>query len=121
MVSTKNRCTPCRYLEEAGRWVRRTVTTQELAPAKFFYQDTPEDLQLGEQVKAEDETKKANGTYEPRITETMDFHYVHDHQRHRFAQLAIGGRFWTTLYTFGKWGFIFMILPTLIGVLSVSH
>jgi hypothetical protein len=93
--------------------------TQELAPAKFFYQDTPEDLQLGEQVKAEDETKKANGTYEPRITETMDFHYVHDHQRHRFAQLAIGGRFWTTLYTFGKWGFIFMILPTLIGVLSV--
>ncbi len=30
MVSTKNRCTPCRYLEEAGRWVRRTVTFQHL-------------------------------------------------------------------------------------------
>lgn len=29
MVSTKNRCTPCRYLEEAGRWVRRTVTERK--------------------------------------------------------------------------------------------
>ncbi|MCH2340613.1 MAG: DUF1525 domain-containing protein [Pseudomonas sp.] len=39
MVSTKNRCTPCRYLEEAGRWVRRTVTElrrayQDVADAK---------------------------------------------------------------------------------------
>src|SRR5690554_5522613 len=29
------------------------------------------------------------------------------------------GRFWMNLYVFGKWGFIFMILPTLIGVISV--
>ena len=28
MVSTKNRWTPCRSLEEAGRWVRRTVTAE---------------------------------------------------------------------------------------------
>lgn len=85
--------------------------TQELAPAKFFHQDTPEDLRLGEQIRAEDETKKANGTYEPRITEIVDFHYVYDHKRLRFAQLAMVGRFWTNLYAFGKWGFIWLIIP----------
>ncbi|MFI8743396.1 hypothetical protein ACQKD8_21500, partial [Pseudomonas sp. NPDC077405] len=37
MVSTKNRCTPCRYLEEAGRWVRRTVTI-------LFLSDVVEEL-----------------------------------------------------------------------------
>lgn len=93
--------------------------TQELAPISFFYQDSPEKLRFREQVEQEDAEKKAQGTYEPRITEIVDFHYVHDHQRHRFAQLAIGGRFWMGLYAFGKWGFIFMILPTLIGILSV--
>jgi hypothetical protein len=92
--------------------------TQELAPAKFFHQDTPEDLRLGEQVRAEDEAKKANGTYEPRITEIVDFHYVYDHQRHRFAQLAIGGRFWMGLYAFGKWGFIILLPVTFIAYLA---
>jgi hypothetical protein len=87
--------------------------TQELAPAKFFHQDTPEDLRQGEQVRAEDEAKKAQGTYDPRITETVDFHYAYDHQRHRFAQLSKGGRFWMVLYAFGKGGF-WITLPLLI-------
>ncbi len=87
--------------------------TQELAPASFFHQDSPEKLRFREQVEREDAERKALGTYEPRITETVDFHYVYDHQRHRFAQLSLAGRFWPGLYTFGKWGFIILILPTL--------
>ncbi|WP_158704656.1 hypothetical protein [Ectopseudomonas mendocina] len=83
--------------------------TRELAPASSFYQDSPERLRFRAQVEREDAEKKAQGTYEPRITETVDFHYVYDHQRHRFAQLSMGGRFWMNLYAFGKWGAIIVV------------
>src|SRR5690606_11349584 len=53
MVSTKNRCTPCRYLEEAGRWVRRTVTMPLLdqgAEMSFDPVDDGKSLILGSSV-----------------------------------------------------------------------
>ncbi len=96
-------------------WFRRASrvhlswgNTQELAPAKFFHKDNPERLRLREQAEREDAEKKDNGTYQPRITETQDFHYIHDHQRYRFAQLSVGGRFWMNLYIFGKGCTIFI-------------
>ncbi|WP_462380879.1 hypothetical protein [Pseudomonas sp. Marseille-QA0892] len=92
--------------------------SQDLAPASFFRQDSPEKLRFREQVEREDAEKKAQGTYEPRITETLDFHYVYDHQRHRFAHLSMQGRFWTTLYAFGKGGFIILLPVTLIAYLA---
>ena len=101
------------WLKKLGRVRLPWGNTQELAPAKFFYQDTPADLRLGEEVKREDAEKKAKGTYKPRITETEDFHYIHDHKRYRFAQLSAGGRFWINLYVFGKWGFIILAPVTL--------
>src|SRR5690606_38020751 len=60
-----------------------------------------------------DAVKQPNGTYKPRITETEDFHYIHDHQRHRFAQLSVVGQCWMNLSVFGKYGFIFLLLPAL--------
>ena len=63
------------WLKRTGRVRLPWGNTQELAPAKFFYQDTPADLRFGEEVRREDAEKKANGTYKPRITETEDFHY----------------------------------------------
>ncbi|SFQ59416.1 hypothetical protein SAMN05216578_101294 [Halopseudomonas formosensis] len=103
------------WLKKMGRVRLPWGNTQELAPAKFFYQDTPADLRFGEEVRREDAEKKANGTYKPRITETEDFHYIHDHQRHRFAQLSVGGRFWTNLYIFGK-GITLFVIPVYILV-----
>src|SRR5690554_6357078 len=90
-------------------------TTQELAPARLFYTDSPERLRIREQVEREDAAKKANGTYKPRLTKTDDFHHISDHQRYRFAQLSVERRFWMNLYVFGKWGFIILIPPTLIA------
>lgn len=107
------------WLKKMGRVRLPWGNTQELAPARFFYKDSPDRLRIREQVEREDAEQKANGTYKPRITETEDFHHIYDHQRYRFAQLSTGGRFWMNLYVFGKWGFIFMILPTFIGVISV--
>lgn len=101
------------WLKKLGRVRLPWGNTQELAPAKFFHKDSPKRLRIREQVEREDAEKKANGTYKPRITETEDFHYIHDHQRYRFAQLSVGGRFWMNLYVFGKWGFIFLLLPAL--------
>jgi len=103
-------------------WFRRASrvhlswgNTQELAPAKFFHKDSPERLRLREQAERKDAEKKANGIYQPRVTETQDFHYIHDHQRYRFAQLSVGGRFWMNLYVFGKWGFIILLPVTLVA------
>ncbi|WP_083272660.1 hypothetical protein [Pseudomonas sp. ENNP23] len=83
--------------------------TQEVAPAMFYWRNTPEHLRLCEQEEREDAEKKANGTYVPRMAESMDFHYIYNHQRHRFAQLSPGGRFWNYLYLYGK-GFFLMAL-----------
>ncbi|MGN5520118.1 hypothetical protein VF673_14720 [Halopseudomonas sp. Lyrl_26] len=103
------------WLKKMGRVRLPWGNTQELAPARFFYKDSPERLRIREQVEREDAEQKANGTYKPRITETEDFHYIYDHQRHRFAQLSVGGRFWTNLYIFGK-GITLFVIPVYILV-----
>src|SRR5690554_1475771 len=82
--------------------------TQERAPARLFYKDSSERVRIRAQVEREDAEQKDNGTYKPRITETEDFHHISDHQRYRSAQLSAGGRFWTSLYAFGKGGFSFL-------------
>src|SRR5690554_7602645 len=51
------------WLKKMGRIRLPWGNMQELAPAKFFYQDTPADLRFGEEVRREDAKKKANGTY----------------------------------------------------------
>src|SRR5690606_14137059 len=47
------------WLKKMGRIRLPWGNTQELAPAKFFYQDTPADLRFGEEVRRED--AKNNG------------------------------------------------------------
>ena len=101
------------WLKKMGRIRLPWGNTQELAPVRLFHKDSPDRLRIREQVEREDAEQKANGTYKPRITETEDFHHIYDHQRYRFAQLSIGGRFWMNLYVFGKWGFIILIPVTL--------
>ena len=107
------------WLKKLGRVRLPWGNTLELAPAKFFHKDSPERLRIREQVEREDAEKKANSTYKPRITETEDFHHIYDHQRYRFAQLSVGGRFWINLYVFGKWGFIILIPPTLFAHIAL--
>src|SRR5690606_39174188 len=108
------------WLKKMGRVRLPWGNTQELAPASFFYKDSPERLRIREQVEREDAEQKANGTYKPRITETEDFHYIYDHQRHRFAQLSVGGRFWTSLYAFGRGGFWFLFPLQIITCLAMA-
>src|SRR5690554_193911 len=108
------------WLKKMGRVRLPWGNTQELAPARFFYKDSPERLRIREQVEREDAEQKANGTYKPRITETEDFHHIYDHQRYRFAQLSAGGRFWTSLYTFGKGGFWFLFPLQIITCLAMA-
>ncbi|WP_083265510.1 MULTISPECIES: hypothetical protein [Pseudomonadaceae] len=84
--------------------------TQDVVPAWFYLRSSPEHLRLCEQEEREDAEKKANGTYVPRMAESMDFHYIYNHQRHRFAQLSPGGRFWNYLYLYGK-GWFWFFLP----------
>src|SRR5690554_8229051 len=92
------------WLKKMGRIRLPWGNTQELAPVRLFHKDSPDRLRIREQVEREDAEQKANGTYKPRITETGDFHHIYDHQRYRFAQLSVGGRFWMNLYAFGKGG-----------------
>src|SRR5690606_3265165 len=106
-------------LNKIGRVRLTWGNTQDLAPARFLYEDSPGRLRNREQVERGHAEQKANGTYKPRITETGDFHHIYDHQRYRFAQLSIGGRFWMNLYVFGKWGFIILIPPTLFAHIAL--
>ncbi|WP_165672036.1 DUF72 domain-containing protein [Metapseudomonas otitidis] len=84
--------------------------TQDVVPAWFYLKNSPEHLRLCEQEEREDAEKKANGTYVPRMAESMDFHYIYNHQRYRFAQLSPGGRFWNYLYLYGKGFFLTVII-----------
>src|SRR5690606_41542190 len=75
------------WLKNMGRVRLPWGNTQELAPARIFYKDSPERLRIREQVEREDAEQNAHGTDQARITETEDVQPIHDHAISRCSQL----------------------------------
>ena len=103
----------------ARDWIRRFSkarlpwgTTQEVTPATLLRREDPAHMRALEQ----EEQQKTNGTYKLKPFEHLNFHYIHDQERLRFARLPMSSRFWMFMYVFGKWGFIILVIPALFGI-----
>ncbi|MDZ4302083.1 MAG: hypothetical protein U1C13_10635 [Pseudomonas sp.] len=81
--------------------------TQEVAPEKIMTDPTPKSMRFWEQADKKREEEKTLGTYKKRPMESIDLHWVYDHERYRYAVLSKRSHFWMYLCGGGRFLFYF--------------
>ena len=98
--------------------------TDEVCPASFVEDYSPNDRRNEEQLDKERKDQIAKGTYALSPYELIDFHIRDDHERFRYALLPASTHCWIYMSGIGRFTFFLLLvvsIPAYLAVISTGY